>query len=112
MNLGDIRRDYSLAVLDETHVDVDPIEQFRRWLAQAIEVQALEPTAATLATASRDGAPSARIVLVKGVDAHLSLDLGPMNAQRRARSERGLLQLASAGQSHRRVGERTVERAA
>jgi len=70
MNLGDIRRDYSLAVLDETHVDVDPIEQFRRWLAQAIEVQALEPTAATLATASRDGAPSARIVLVKGVDAH------------------------------------------
>ncbi len=70
MNLGDIRRDYSRAVLDETHVDVDPIEQFRRWLAQAIEVQALEPTAATLATASMDGTPSARIVLVKGVDAH------------------------------------------
>ena len=56
MNLADIRRDYSHAVLDESHVDSDPIEQFRRWLAQAIEVASLEPTAATLATASRDGA--------------------------------------------------------
>ena len=68
MNLADIRREYSLAVLDESHVAPDPIEQFRLWLAQAIEVEALEPTAATLATATRDGAPSARIVLVKGVD--------------------------------------------
>jgi len=69
MNLADIRRDYSHAVLDESHVDADPMVQFRHWLAQAIEAEALEPTAATLATASRDGAPSARIVLVKGVDA-------------------------------------------
>lgn len=69
MNIADIRRDYSRAVLDESHTHADPIEQFRHWLAQAIEVQALEPTAATLATATRDAAPSARIVLVKGVDA-------------------------------------------
>lgn len=69
MNLADIRREYSLAVLDESHVDRDPIVQFQRWLAQAILAEEPEPTAATLATASRDGAPSARIVLIKGVDA-------------------------------------------
>lgn len=69
MNLADIRREYSHAVLDESHVDPDPIVQFRRWLDQAFEAQEPEPNAATLATASRDGAPSARIVLIKGVDA-------------------------------------------
>lgn len=69
MNLADIRREYARAALDESHADADPIAQFRRWLQQAIEAQEVEPTAATLATATRDGAPSARIVLVKGVDA-------------------------------------------
>ncbi len=69
MNLADIRREYSQAVLDETHVDPDPIVQFQRWLDQAFDAQEAEPTAATLATATRDGVPSARIVLIKGVDA-------------------------------------------
>ncbi len=69
MKLADIRREYSQAVLDESHVDPDPIVQFQRWLDQAFDAQEAEPTAATLATASRDGAPSARIVLIKGVDA-------------------------------------------
>lgn len=69
MNLADIRRDYAQSVLDESHVDADPLVQFRRWFDQAILAQVMEPTAATLATASRDGAPSARIVLIKGVDA-------------------------------------------
>jgi len=68
MNLADIRREYSQAVLDETHVDPDPIVQFQRWLDQAFDAQEAEPTAATLATATRDAAPSARIVLIKGVD--------------------------------------------
>jgi pyridoxamine 5'-phosphate oxidase len=69
MKLADIRRGYSQAVLDETHVDPDPIVQFQRWLDQAFDAQEAEPTAATLATATRDGAPSARIILIKGVDA-------------------------------------------
>ncbi len=69
MNLADIRREYSQAVLDETHVDPDPIVQFQRWLDQAFDAQEAEPTAATLATATREGVPSARIVLIKGVDA-------------------------------------------
>ncbi len=69
MSLADIRRDYALAALDESHVDPDPIVQFQRWLDQAVRAQALEPTAATLATASLEGAPSARVVLIKGVDA-------------------------------------------
>lgn len=69
MSLADIRRDYAAAVLDETHVAPDPITQFQRWFDEAMRAQAVEPTAATLATASRDGAPSARVVLIKGVDA-------------------------------------------
>lgn len=68
-DVADIRRDYARAALDEAGVDRDPIVQFRRWLDEAITARELEPTAATLATATKDGAPSARIVLVKGVDA-------------------------------------------
>lgn len=68
MSLADIRRDYALAVLDESHVDPDPIVQFQRWFDEALRAQVLEPTAATLATASRAAAPSARVVLIKGVD--------------------------------------------
>jgi len=69
MSLADIRREYALASLDESHVDPDPIAQFQRWFDEAMRAQVLEPTAATLATASREGAPSARVVLIKGVDA-------------------------------------------
>jgi pyridoxamine 5'-phosphate oxidase len=69
MSLADIRREYAAAVLEETHVDPDPIAQFRRWFDEAMRARVMEPTAATLATASREGAPSARIVLIKGVDA-------------------------------------------
>lgn len=69
MNLSDIRRDYALAKLDESSIDRDPIVQFRRWFDEAISAQVLEPTAAALATATPDGAPSVRMVLVKGVAA-------------------------------------------
>jgi pyridoxamine 5'-phosphate oxidase len=70
LDLAAIRKDYALSSLTERDVDPDPIRQFERWFADALSAQALEPNAMTLATATRDGVPSARIVLLKGVDAH------------------------------------------
>ena len=67
-SLADLRRDYALASLDITDVVADPIEQFRHWFAQATDAAIVEPNAMTLATVSADGAPDARIVLLKGVD--------------------------------------------
>jgi pyridoxamine 5'-phosphate oxidase len=62
------RIEYSQRSLSETDVDADPIRQFRKWLEEAIAGKAHEPNAMTLATASADGLPSARIVLLKDVD--------------------------------------------
>jgi pyridoxamine 5'-phosphate oxidase len=67
-SLAAIRTEYALATLDEDSVARDPVEQFRRWLSEAREAAVREPTAMTLATASADGIPSARVVLLKGVD--------------------------------------------
>jgi pyridoxamine 5'-phosphate oxidase len=69
MSLADLRRDYARARLDERDVGPDPIAEVSRWMDEAIASKALEPTAMTLATATPDGAPSARVVLLKGLDA-------------------------------------------
>src|SRR5215207_3546513 len=69
LDLAAIRKDYALSSLTERDVDADPIRQFERWFADALTAQVLEPNAMTLATATRDGVPSGRIVLLKGVDA-------------------------------------------
>ncbi len=69
MSISDVRREYSRARLDEQDVGPDPIAEVSRWLDQAIAAEALEPTAMTLATATPDGKPSARVVLLKGLDA-------------------------------------------
>ena len=68
MNIADLRTTYRRATLAEGDVDADPFAQFERWLAEAIAAQALEPTAMTLATVDAVGRPSARVVLLKGVD--------------------------------------------
>lgn len=70
LDLAALRRDYALASLTETEVDPDPIRQFERWFADAVSARVLEPNAMTLSTATRDGVPSGRIVLLKGVDAN------------------------------------------
>lgn len=69
MNLSDLRRDYEAGALHRRDLDADPIRQFERWLNDAIAADQLEPTAMTLATASPDGRPTARIVLLKSFDA-------------------------------------------
>jgi pyridoxamine 5'-phosphate oxidase len=67
-DLAQLRRDYELKTLDESHVDRDPMKQFGVWMVEAIHAQVPEPTAMSLATADAKGRPSARIVLLKGVD--------------------------------------------
>jgi pyridoxamine 5'-phosphate oxidase len=69
VNIADLRRDYQRASLTEADVDPDPLRQFQSWLQDAVRAELPEPTAMTLATAGSDGSPSARIVLLKGVDA-------------------------------------------
>jgi pyridoxamine 5'-phosphate oxidase len=69
LHAGDIRKDYALAGLDEADLDADPIRQFAHWFAEAQAAEVDEPNAMVLATASPDGVPAARIVLLKGFDA-------------------------------------------
>ena len=68
MSLADIRRDYQGEPLSEVDSEPDPFSQFARWMTHARELEA-DPTACALATATRDGRPSVRTVLLKGVDA-------------------------------------------
>ena len=68
-SIADLRRDYALASLDASDVVADPIAQFSAWFANATDAKIAEPNAMTLATLGPDGAPDARIVLLKGVDA-------------------------------------------
>lgn len=67
-SIADIRRDYSLKTLLETEVADNPFLQFGDWWQQAIESEIDEVNAMTLATASLEGVPSARIVLLKAYD--------------------------------------------
>lgn len=69
MDLSDLRRSYALASLDLADVDADPIVQFQSWFGDARRAGIVEPNAMTLATSTRDGVPTARIVLLKAVDA-------------------------------------------
>ncbi|HEY4590060.1 MAG TPA: pyridoxamine 5'-phosphate oxidase [Thermoanaerobaculia bacterium] len=68
MNVSDVRREYGAAGLSEEDLAADPIAQLRLWLDQAREAYPEEFTSMTLATADREGRPSARVVLLKGLD--------------------------------------------
>ena len=71
MHLADIRREYSLAGLRRADLDANPIAQFQKWFGQATKALAqkeIDVNAATLATADKQGKPSARVVLLKGLD--------------------------------------------
>lgn len=65
-DIENLRQDYNAASLNETDVDANPMRQFDKWFNEAINYKVHEPNAMTLATASHDGRPSARIVLLKG----------------------------------------------
>ena len=66
--IADIRKEYKLQTLSEKDILKDPFAQFEKWWQEAIHAGIEEPNAMTLATASADGMPDARIVLLKGFD--------------------------------------------
>lgn len=68
MSIADLRREYTQHGLSESEVAADPFTQFRAWFDHALSAQLPEPNAMTLATATPDGKPSARVVLLKGFD--------------------------------------------
>lgn len=67
--IRDLRREYASRSLGEADSDPDPLAQFRVWFDEALTSQVIDANAMTLATASSTGEPSARIVLLKDVDA-------------------------------------------
>lgn len=67
-SIADIRRDYKLKSLNEADTDINPYVQFGKWWDEAVNSQIDEVNAITLATASNEGIPAARIVLLKGYD--------------------------------------------
>ena len=68
MPLADLRKDYALAGLAEKDLAKDPFRQFEKWFQEAEAAKIPEPNAMVLATANREGRPSARTVLLKGLD--------------------------------------------
>src|SRR5437763_14342297 len=67
-SISGLRKEYSSESLSESDVEPHPVDEFSKWWQQAIKREIIEPNAMTLATASTDGLPSARIVLLKGFD--------------------------------------------
>ncbi len=67
-NIQNLRQDYRSASLSENDVDSNPILQFKKWFQDAVNSQLYEPNVMTLATSDRFGKPTARIVLLKGID--------------------------------------------
>ena len=67
MDLTGLREEYGRGGLDLPDLADDPIEMFERWLAQSIEAGVHEPNAMVVSTATPDGRPSSRMVLLKGI---------------------------------------------
>jgi len=65
--IASIRKEYTKASLDITSVNKNPVLQFEKWFDEALQSNALEPSAMILATISATGKPSARVVLLKGI---------------------------------------------
>ncbi len=70
MNVADIRVDYTLKSFDEKDLQKNPYDQFKLWFDEALKAEVLEPNAMTLATIGIDHYPSARIVLLKGIESN------------------------------------------
>ncbi len=68
MDLESLRREYLKGGLRRQELASDPLDQFTLWMQQAIELDVVDPTAMTIATVSKDGQPSQRIVLLKHFD--------------------------------------------
>ena len=67
MDVSGLREEYGRGGLDLADLAADPIEMFGRWLRQAVDAGVHEPNAMVLSTATPEGGPSSRMVLLKGV---------------------------------------------
>lgn len=68
--LREIRKQYALATLLEADVEKSAIDQFKKWLSDALNSDEPEPTAMVVTTVDAHGQPHGRVVLLKDVDAH------------------------------------------
>ncbi len=68
MDVAALRKEYTAGGLRRRDLQPDPIDQFKTWFQQALSAEIVEPNAMTLATVDALGQPSARTVLLKGVD--------------------------------------------
>ncbi len=69
MNIADLRKSYERAELSESDSQAQPIDQFDKWMKEAIHSEVPEPNAMTLATVASNLRPSTRVVLIKDYDA-------------------------------------------
>ena len=67
-DISALRQNYALHTLDVADVNPNPIKQFIVWMQEAIDSQLPEPNAMILATATPDGQPAARVLLLKGIE--------------------------------------------
>ncbi|MDQ2657986.1 MAG: pyridoxamine 5'-phosphate oxidase [Bacteroidota bacterium] len=67
-DLANIRKDYRKATLDVASVDDNPVAQFEKWFGEALNSEVMEPNAMNLSTVNEQGKPSARMVLLKGLE--------------------------------------------
>jgi pyridoxamine 5'-phosphate oxidase len=68
VSIADLRREYTTRGLHERDLDPSPFIHFGKWFQEALSAELIDPNAMTLATSSREGKPSARIVLLKDFD--------------------------------------------
>lgn len=68
LDIKNLRQDYRLESLDIADVQANPFDQFKKWFQEALDAQLPEPNAMTLATATPDGKPTLRVVLLKSFD--------------------------------------------
>ncbi|KAL2892880.1 Pyridoxine/pyridoxamine 5'-phosphate oxidase 1 chloroplastic [Bienertia sinuspersici] len=68
VDISSLRENYVSPALLEEEVEADPFDQFRKWFNDAIAAGLKEPNAMALSTVGKDGNPSSRMVLLKGVD--------------------------------------------
>jgi pyridoxamine 5'-phosphate oxidase len=69
ISIANLRKEYTLAGLRRIDLETDPMVQFHKWFQQALAANLVEPNAMVLATADKQGRPSARVMLLKAVDA-------------------------------------------
>ncbi len=68
MDFKDQRKDYAAGTLNRKDLNESPFDQFQHWMEDVLKANVIEPTAMTLATATREGKPSSRVVLMKHFD--------------------------------------------